>query len=203
MKFSLGRGFLFLMILLILPEITLHAQTQTQNAAKTVEGEKQEFPLWVRDLRRFDIIAFGAFPFSFFLAGFAVDTYRASQHNWDSQYAPWPINMGGSVVKSTDEHIITLAAAAGISVVVALTDHFIQRGKRNKAAREAARLAPGDPIIIRAPWPLQEEDENAGSVPPDQAAPDREAPDPADSGPAAGSIPADSAGTPAPPAGEP
>jgi hypothetical protein len=191
-----------LMLLLMLPQITLRAQTQ--NAAKTVEDEKQEFPLWVRDLRRFDIIAFGSFPFSFFVAGFAVDTYRASQHNWDTQYSPWPLNMGGSIARSTDEHLITLAASAGISMVVALVDHFIQRGKRNRAAREAARLAPGDPIIIRAPWPLQEEDESAGSVPPDQAAP---LPDQADSGPAAGSIPAagaaDSAGTPGPSAGGP
>jgi hypothetical protein len=164
----LGRGFLFFMLLLLLPQITLRAQTQ--NAAKTAEEEKQEFPLWVRDLRRFDIIAFGAFPFSFFLAGFAVDTYRASQHNWDSQYAPWPINMGGSIARSTGEHLLTLAGAVGISMTVALADLFIQHSRRNKAAREAARLAPGDPIIIRQPWPLQEGGESA-APPPDQAAP--------------------------------
>ncbi|MDR3130614.1 MAG: hypothetical protein LBU18_03635 [Treponema sp.] len=149
--------FVLLSILLAAaPAPVLMASGKSQSQA----GEKDEFPQWARDLRRADIIAFGSLPFAFFLGGIVVDTYRASQHDWDTQYGPWPVNMGGAVSRTKDEHLATISIAAGGAVLVATADYIIQRLKRERAAREAARLAAPDPIIIRKPWPPGEEAED-------------------------------------------
>jgi hypothetical protein len=142
------------------------------------QEEKEAIPQWVKDLWRADIIFFGSFPLMYFWSATFVDTYRASQHDWDARYLPWPAKGAGAVPMTEDEHIITIAAAAGGSLLAALIDHLIVRIKRDRANKAAARLPPGDPVIIRKPWP----EAPAGEVPPglspeadpDAAAGDRE-----------------------------
>jgi hypothetical protein len=151
---------LFVILLTVFPHSALMASGRSQSGTESRAGEKDELPQWVRDLRRADIITFGSFPFTFFLAGIIVDTYRASQHGWDTRYGPWPVNMGGSVSRTTGEHLATISVAAGGAVLVATADYIIQRVKRERAAREAARLAPSDPAVIRRPWPPGEDAED-------------------------------------------
>jgi hypothetical protein len=127
-------------------------------------GSSEEFPLWARDLRRAEIVTFGSFPFTFYLATFAMDSYRYFRNDMNSLYAPWPMKPAGAIEMNTDEYVITIAAAFGGAVLVAVADHIIVRLKRNKAREDAARLAPGEPIIIRRPWP-PEEDFGAGPGP--------------------------------------
>jgi hypothetical protein len=146
----------FAILALLFPARSIRAsgrsQSGTRNAAGSQAEEKDELPQWARDLRRADIITFGAFPFTFLLGGIIVDTYRSIQHN-DARYAP----IVGSVSKTTGEHLATISIAAGGAVLVAVADYIIHRVKRERAAREAARLAPADPVIIRKPWPPGEE----------------------------------------------
>jgi hypothetical protein len=158
------NGFVFfVMLLLVFPDPILWASGRSEKraGAEAQTGEKDEFPQWARDLRRADIITFGVFPFTFFLASVIVDTYRFSQHDWDSQYAPWPV---GSVSRTTGEQVVAISAAAGGAVLVAVADYFIQRAKRERAAQAAARMAPSDPVIIRTPWPPGEEAEDGQAV---------------------------------------
>ncbi|MDR2159751.1 MAG: hypothetical protein LBP23_06765 [Treponema sp.] len=115
-----------------------------------------DFPLWARDLRRAEIVAFGSFPFTMFAATFIMDTYRwAAQGGGITEearrYAPWPFKSAGAIDMSDDEHKITMAAAASASVTIALLDHLIIQTKRHKARRRAESLPPGTPIIIRTP----------------------------------------------------
>ncbi|GHV18450.1 hypothetical protein FACS189493_7880 [Spirochaetia bacterium] len=140
-----------------------------------------EFPQWARDLRRGEIIFFGSFPFAFFLSTTVMDLYRASQHDWDLRYAPWPAKSAGAVTMTTDEYIITISAALGGSLLISLADAIIVKIKRDRAAREAARLSPGEPIIIRRPWPEPPEEVPDEGPSPDEAATPPES-DPAPSG---------------------
>jgi hypothetical protein len=154
------RGFVwFAILLLVFPDPLLRAsgRVEKQTGAEAQTEEKDEFPQWARDLRRADIITFGVFPFTFFLGSVIVDTYRFSQHDWDSRYAPWPV---GSVSRTTKEHVAAISVAAGGAVLVAVADYFIQRAKRERAAQAAARMAPSDPVIIRTPWPPEGEAED-------------------------------------------
>ncbi|MDR3337345.1 MAG: hypothetical protein LBT16_09095 [Treponema sp.] len=118
--------------------------------------EKKDFPQWAKDLRRFEIIMFGAFPFAYFLASELVDFSRWSNNNWDTRYAPWPMKSSGAVAMTKEDYTLAIGAAAGISVFVAIVDYCVVQYKQTKLRRELAELPPGEAIIRRSPWPQEQ-----------------------------------------------
>jgi hypothetical protein len=96
-----------------------------------------------------------------FFATEIVDTFRYVNHGNDGRYAPWPMKSAGAVSMTTDEAVTTILSAIGGAMLVSLADYLVVRHKRNKAERELLKLPKGDPIIIRRPYP---EDENAGKT---------------------------------------
>jgi hypothetical protein len=97
-----------------------------------------------------------------FFSIFGMDLYRSATHDWDSHYYPWPAKGPGAIEMSTDEHLLTLGIAATGSLVFALADHLIVRYKRAREERQRLDLPEGDVIILRRPWPPEEEsDDNA------------------------------------------
>jgi hypothetical protein len=157
------------------------------------EPQKPEFPQWVRDLRRAEIVAFGAFPFAMFFSIMGMDLYRSATHNWDSQYYPWPFKPPGAIGMDTDQRLMTLGIASAGALVFALADHLIVRSKRARAERQKLDLPEGDLIILRRPWP-PEEAPDEGSAGGEAGAPDGAAGDEAGipdgaAGDEAGSLP--------------
>jgi len=157
-----SQGFyvvLFFVFLSCLPA-SLSAQTSsTDPVMASTHFDTSGFPLWARDLRRAEIIAFGSFPFAYFFANFAYDTYRWANNGWDTRYAPWPIASAGSIEQTQDEKIMTLGIAAGGAILIALIDYGIMRYKRHRLEKEAAKLPEGTPIIIKRPLYAGEVDE--------------------------------------------
>ena len=82
-----------------------------------------------------------------------MDMYRTSQNNWDLRYAPWPAKSAGAVNMTEDEFVITVVSAVVGAVCIALLDQVIVQVKRRQAAKAAALLPVGSPIIITTPWP--------------------------------------------------
>jgi hypothetical protein len=107
-----------------------------------------EFPLWSKDLRRAEIVAFGSFPFTVFFATFAVDTWRCYSHGWDPLYAPWPAKPPGAVNMSQDELQMTIAIAAVVSAAIAITDFSIVQIRRYRERQRVKNLPAGSPITI-------------------------------------------------------
>jgi hypothetical protein len=134
------------------------AYSQTGSMTASNQFDMTGFPLWAKDLRRAEIVAFGAFPFMYFFSNFGFDTYRWLNHGNDMRYAPWPFNSAGTIGKNTNEKIITLGIAAGGAVLVALIDYGIMRYKRNRLQKEQENLPDGTPIIIRKPLFGKEEE---------------------------------------------
>jgi hypothetical protein len=154
------------LLLIALCASTAYSQSSALTGLPTVAAEpkKHLFPQWVRDIRRAEIVAFGAFPFMMFFATFSVDTYRAANHDWDSRYLPWPAKGPGAIEMDTDEHMLTLGIAATGSLVVALADQLIMQIKRARAEKKRLDLPEGDLIILRKPWqPEGEAAEEAAS----------------------------------------
>jgi hypothetical protein len=166
------HGFLIL-FLFIFSAGWLWAQTSSTDTSNLVstQFDTTDFPLWAKDLRRGEIIAFGSFPFAYFFTNFFYDTYRTVSHGGDRRYAPWPIKPAGSIGKTQDEEFLTLGIAAGGAVTIALVDYIIVRYKRYKAAEEIRRLPPGTPIITRRP--LGDEAVPPGASPLEPAAPEQ------------------------------
>jgi hypothetical protein len=146
-----GRKALLLALLLITGIRQIRAQSK--EILPSTEFDTSEFPLWAKDLRRAEIVAFGSLPFTIFFATFAMDTFRFANNGADARYAPWPFKSAGAIDMDSRDRTQTIITAAAASVVISLVDYFIVRYKRSKAEDESARLSPGDPIIIRKPWP--------------------------------------------------
>jgi len=104
----------------------------------TTKTDTMVFPQWAKDLRRAEIIAFGAYPISIFFSRIFLDLYRMSQHDWDRRYAPWPATASGGVGLTESELKILLGLAAAVSITISVADHLIIRHKRKKAAAAAA-----------------------------------------------------------------
>ncbi|MDR1278663.1 MAG: hypothetical protein LBK02_07920 [Treponema sp.] len=140
----------FLLFLVLAP--ALYGQTGTL-VQPLNQPAVSEFPQWAKDLRRAEIIAFGTFPFTMFTSTFVMDTWRASNHNWDGKYMPWPLKTAGAIEMTSKEHEIVFAAAGLLSITLAVTDLVIIKIKRHKARQWALQLPEGTPIIIKRPWP--------------------------------------------------
>lgn len=148
------------------------AQTAVTAAggAAVVSFDTTGFPQWVKDIRRWEIVAFGSFPFTMFTATFAMDTYRWAKTNgmdWSDEgrrYAPWPLKSAGAVNMESREQEKTIAIAAGLSIGIAIADLVIVQIKRHKARQRAESLPVGTAIIIKNPWPPDGEAEAAEAV---------------------------------------
>ena len=125
---------------------------QTSTASSATQFDTTGFPQWAKDLRRAEIIAFGVFPFAYFIANFSYDSYRWSNQGFsDMRYAPWPLKGEGAIEQTQEEKFRVIGIAAGTAVLISLIDYSIERYKRNQKEKERISLPEGTPIIIRRP----------------------------------------------------
>jgi hypothetical protein len=121
------------------------ASSTGSSAASDKDKDAFEWPQFAKDLRRFDVVAFGLFPFAFLVAGIGYDLMRSAQHGWDSAYYPWPVK-GSAAWESKDYGNVVLGSAV-LSLSVAAIDLAIILIKRHAAAKkEEARSRPESDI---------------------------------------------------------
>lgn len=104
-----------------------------------VPYEDEEFPGWAHDLRRFEVIAFGAFPLTYILSSMTFEIVQTSQGN-SEQFSLYS-------EKGQDDLEMLLITSAGISLCVATADFIIGRikeKKKEKAERGYSYARPGD-----------------------------------------------------------
>jgi hypothetical protein len=149
------------------------AQTAGDTVLASNVFDTSGFPLWAKDLRRGEIVAFGSFPFAMFATTFFMDTRRWIDNNgmdWSEtgrRYAPWPLKSAGAIEMTNREHETTLIIAASLSAAIALTDFIIVQIKRHQAQRRAENLPAGNIIINQKP--LTETTEEGGDADSDDA----------------------------------
>ena len=128
-----------LVCLLLLASILTSGTLFGQDEEPTPEPyDPDEFSPWLRDLRRAEIIAVGSFPITFVFANLGYGLIRYAVNGGNPEYAPVGSNR---VPLSRSESLGVLAAAAALSVSVAVIDYGI--GRRNK--RRAIPGADGNP----------------------------------------------------------
>jgi len=135
---------MILIFSLAMPMPQLYSQSQTTN-----EEEKEiVFPQWAKDLRRWDIITFGAFPFSMFFTTFVTDMIRWNNANGmenteeGRRYAPWPLKSAGAEPMTSEEYLRTVLIALGVSATIALIDFAVVQIKRSiERKRQQARTS--------------------------------------------------------------
>ena len=117
----------FLVLSLSLPPQMIFAE-EAQKVDRTPEPyTKEEFPLWVRELRRFEILTFGSLPLVTMLSFWTYDISRSIKHPGDERYYPWPMKKPVVAIPLTSsEQKKIFFTAVGISVGIALTDICIR-----------------------------------------------------------------------------
>lgn len=96
----------------------------------------EEFKQWQKDLRRFEIITFGALPFVSLLSFWAYDIGRSIAHKGAPAYNPWPLKDAKIAVKLTEkEQLGVFLTAVGISLGVAIIDLTYRSIKRANAKK--------------------------------------------------------------------
>ena len=118
--------------------------------------EKDEFPQTLKDIRRFEIITLGAFPFVTLDTTLSYSTYRYARNNFDEAYRP---NIFAQSSFSQDEQRGILLTSAGISLGIGITDLVVQIIKRNTKKRK--KVINYDDIAV---IPISE-DEDASVIP--------------------------------------
>lgn len=102
--------------------------------------EREEFPSWAWDLRRGEIIAFGAFPLAMIVSGIGLQLGRFAYHSvreggFSQEYAPFFLSTRVGPRYNEDERIGLLISAGIISTGVAIADYIL--GRREERARSS------------------------------------------------------------------
>ena len=147
MKGSLSRRRLAILVSLV-----LLASTPLAAAEPTIPLEpytQDEFPGWLPDLRRAEIVSLGSLPFVTLGVTLGYSLYRYFSHGMDSNYFPNPFAKSSSAARlTTDEQLGILFTSLGVAAAVGITDFTIssiQRHQRKKA--EIQRNSEGIEII--------------------------------------------------------
>jgi hypothetical protein len=136
--------------------LPVSAQTATRGGTQTIapnilpapRSSSSEYPLWVQDLRRGEIVAFGSFPFTLFLSTFAMDSVRFFKNDMNRAYLPWPLKGPGAIEMSRDEKKQTFMIAVTASITIAVVDFAIVKIKRHREARQEQMRNRGRDIHI-------------------------------------------------------
>jgi len=155
-----GKKIALLLLLTMVPALLLPAQTDTTPSI----FESDKIPQWLKDIRRWEIVAFGSIPFTILTATFAMDMYRWNNANGmdfsdeGRRYAPWPMKSAGAIVMEGHEQEMVFIIAAGLSVGIAMADQLVHQIKRYRARKKAEALPVGTIIINKKPWAVTEEE---------------------------------------------
>jgi len=158
--------FVLISVFLLSPVLRAEAQSNTDTNTDTSSKvfDTTGFPQWVKDMRRWDIIAFGVFPFALFFTTMANDLNRWNNHNRDNRYAPWPFKPAGAVEMTTAEFNRVLLQAACVAAAVAFTDLIIVLIKRNNERKRLESKSKSSAVIDIKPYGTPPEDASPSDV---------------------------------------
>lgn len=110
------------------------AAAQAPAGQQPVPYAPEEFPGWLRDIRRGEVILIGSFPITLLFTSFFYQVYRYAANNFTAQYAPGLFG-ASTIPLTTDERIQVLISGAVVSAVVAIIDYIL--GKTQKPSPQS------------------------------------------------------------------
>ena len=148
--------------------------------------EEDEFPSWLKDLRRAEIITLGAMPFITLNTSLCYSFGNYAFHNFDSDYFLNPFAQGSDTSSYTSgEQVGILLTSLGICLGIGITDFIVHSVKRSNQKKKMRTQKKGniniesvadDPEATKIlPPPANQQpfdaDNNAGEtiiIPPDE-----------------------------------
>lgn len=124
---AMSRAAVTLALLLIVAGLGVAEESVAPPAHTPAPYKEEEFPRWLRDLRRAEVILIGSIPFTMFFTFETYDTYRYVSSGLDPYYAPWPFRPGSAQVYTTQEKVGIVVSALSLSLLIAAADYLIGR----------------------------------------------------------------------------
>jgi hypothetical protein len=87
--------------------------------------EKEEFPQWLAELWRAEVVFVGSFPFTLFFTLEGYDTYQFASKGFTASYAPWPFRTAAEITYNDKEKTWLLVSALAASALVSLADFIL------------------------------------------------------------------------------
>ncbi len=146
---------------------TSNVNASKASANNPLAYSKDEFPSWALDLRRAEIVAFGALPFTVFFSQIGIDTQRFASNDWDQRYAPWPLKPAGAFPLPENDRIAVFATGIGLAIGVALVDFIILTIHRQSDKRGIRERSNPGISVKREAWPLVDQEAEDPATPGD------------------------------------
>jgi hypothetical protein len=124
--------FTILMLTSPLAAQTTAPQTSSPAILPAEPYNDDEFAPWMLKLRRFEIIAIGAFPLAYLFAGLGYDYGYYCSNGFPADNVPWPLGQGTSQWTTTSngdklqsKNVTIVMVSLGLSLAVAGVDWFL------------------------------------------------------------------------------
>jgi hypothetical protein len=135
----------FCITLLLFSAAVFEAAAQSSTDSQTVTTfDMTGFPQWAKDIRRWEIVAFGVFPLALGVSGIGYNMYLDRNPNLN----PSP----------NENFQTTLLIAVGVSAFVAFVDLIIVKTKQYRERRRIESLPSGSVLIETRPLDSPQEE---------------------------------------------
>lgn len=132
----------------IFAQVPLFAQSKENTTA--VPYGPAEFPYWLKNIRRSEIITFGSLPFVTLLSSMSYDLYRYTTNDFSTEYRPWPFKKKAVAIPLTEEEQKNIfLASLGISFCFALIDFSVQTIKDHKNQKHAITKEKQNEAVLK------------------------------------------------------
>ncbi len=128
---------ILLICIFILVGIFSYGEGENQNSSEpstsAIQKEEKkpqpysedEFPRWLRELRRGEIVFFGSIPFMLFFSFEGYDLYRYFSNGMSPAYSPWPFRGYNAVPYTNGEKLGILVSSLSLSFILAVSDYLL------------------------------------------------------------------------------
>lgn len=129
-----------LLLLIFMPAVIFAAEPTIQ-----IEPYREgEFPDWLLDVRRAEIVTLGSLPFTTLTATIVYSIFRYADNGFNKDYFPNPLaKSSASANLSKEEQIGIITVSAGLSIAAGLADFIISAIKRDRNQKLEDEQAAG------------------------------------------------------------
>lgn len=113
-------------LILIFQTLNLSAVDFEGPVTEPLPYQDVEFPQWAHDMRRFEVIMFGAFPITYILSSLVYDVTSLAGSGFNSGFSL-------TTEKGQDDLEFLLLTSASLSVGIAVADLIIGKVKKRQA----------------------------------------------------------------------
>jgi hypothetical protein len=114
-----------LLLVCVLTLAPLFAARGEEPVKEPVPYKEDEFPQWLKDLRRAEIVFFGTLPFTLLVSIQGYEIARFYIHDQDPLYTPWPFRSAQAPPYTFDEQMVIIGSAVVLSGILAFTDYLL------------------------------------------------------------------------------